>query len=139
MRVQSTLIFAAAALAAESAAAAHCPLGQLYRVKLDKCVSLTSALARPYLGEGMRLVKPVRMAKRIDPGFVDPPEARDPAPSKAEPPDDPPERDNWVWFPLPPDSAALWGHPADPPGLLRRPEGTDSGPWPSLPRQWPPE
>ena len=139
MRVESTLIFAAAALAAGPAAAAQCPPGQFYRVKLDECVALSSALARPFLGEAMRkttgFVRPVRMAKRMDPGFVDPPpEVPDSAPSKAEPPDDPPdESDNWNWFPMPPVSAARWGHPADPPGLM------NPGPWPSLPREWPPE
>ena len=143
MRVESTLIFAAAALAAgPAAAAAQCLPGQFYRVKLDECVALSSALAQPFLGEAMRkttrFVRPVRMAKRMDRGFVDPPpEVPDSAPSKAEPSD---ESDNWVWFPLPPVSAALWGHPADPPGLMmRQPEDSDFGPWPSLPRRWPPE
>jgi hypothetical protein len=145
MRVGSTLIFAAAALAAERAAAANCPPGQLYRVKLDECVNLTSALARPYLGEATRKTtrhaQPVRMAKRIDPGFVDPPpEASDPEAPKADPSDDPPdETDNWVWSSMPPVSVALWGHPDDPLDLLRQPQGPDPGFWPSLPSHWSPE
>jgi hypothetical protein len=144
MRVESALIFAAAALVTGSAAAAHCSHGQFYRVKLDECVGLSSALARPFMGEAVGkttlVVKPVRMAKRLDPGFVDgPPEGSEPAPSQSDPPDDPSaEGDNWVWFPLPPVSLAFWGSPADPPGLtLRQPESPEPGPWPLIPRQWP--
>src|ERR1700722_14566276 len=39
-----------AALIAASPVAARCPQGQFYRVRLDECVSLSSPLARPYLG-----------------------------------------------------------------------------------------
>jgi hypothetical protein len=85
-------------------------------------------------------MQPVRLARRIDPGFVDPgyvdppPEAPDEAQSEAD------ESDNWVWFPMPPVSAALWGYPADPPVLMMvvQPEGPDPGPWPAVPRKWPP-
>jgi hypothetical protein len=35
---------------ASPALAARCPPGQFYRVHLDECVSLSSPLARPYLG-----------------------------------------------------------------------------------------
>ena len=40
----------AALIAASPALAARCPHGQLYRAHLDECVSLSSSLARPYLG-----------------------------------------------------------------------------------------
>jgi hypothetical protein len=114
MRVAPTLIFAVAALSTGPATATHCPSGEFYRVKLDECVGLSSALARPFLGETMRkTAQQVRLAKRIDPGFVDPPpEAPDAAQSKAD------ESDNWVWFPMPPVSAALWGYPVYPPVLV---------------------
>ena len=145
MRAKSTVIFAAASLAAEPAATAHCLPGQFYRVKLDECVDLASPLARPFLGEATRktspLVKPVRMAKRADPGFVDPPpEAPDPALPKADHTGDPPDENDRIGFPLPSVSATLWVHPADPPDLMmiRQPEGPDPSPWPPLSRQWPP-
>ena len=137
MRVKTTtLIFAAAA---------HCLPGQFYRVKLDECVDLASPLARPFLGEATRktspLVKPARMAKRADPGFVDPPpEGPDPALPKADHTGDPLDENDRIGFPLPSVSATLWVHPADPPDLMmiRQPEGPDPGPWPSLSRKWPP-
>ena len=145
MRAKSTVIFAAASLAAEPAATAHCLPGQFYRVKLDECVDLASPLARPFLGEATRkttpLAKPVRMAKRADPGFVDPPqEAPDPALLEADHTNDPADENDRIGFPLPSVSATLWVHPADPPDLMmiRQPEGPDPGPWPSLSRRWPP-
>ena len=88
MRVESTLIFAAAALSIGPAAAAHCPSGEFYRVKLDECVRLSSALARPFLGEATRKaalpLQPVRLAKRMDPGFVDPPQEAPPRPRSSQ-------------------------------------------------------
>jgi hypothetical protein len=33
------------------AAAAHCPHGQIYRIHLDECVSIRSALARAYVAD----------------------------------------------------------------------------------------
>jgi hypothetical protein len=47
--MRPTLIIAAL-IAASPALAARCPRGQFYRVRLDQCVSLSSPLARPYLG-----------------------------------------------------------------------------------------
>ena len=100
MRVKTTtLIFAAASLAAGPAAAAHCLPGQFYRVKLDECVCLASALAWPFLDEATRkttpLVKPVRMPKLADPGFVDPPqEVPNLALPKADHTNDPPDEDD---------------------------------------------
>jgi hypothetical protein len=38
-----------AALAATPATAAHCPFGQIWRLRLDRCVAVDSALARPYV------------------------------------------------------------------------------------------
>ena len=144
MRVKTTLIFAAASLAAGPAAAAQCLPGQFYRVKLDECVDLGSPLARPFLGEATRkttpIAKPVRMAKRADPGFVDPPpEGPDPALPQADHTGDPPDENDRIGFPLPSVSATLWVHPTDPPDLMmiRQPEGPDPGAWPSLSRQWP--
>ena len=40
----------AALIAASPALAGSCPPGQFYRVRLAECVSLSSPLARPYLG-----------------------------------------------------------------------------------------
>jgi hypothetical protein len=59
MRVAPTLIFAATALSIGPAAAAHCPSGEFYRVRLDECVGLSSALARPFLGEAMHKTRPL--------------------------------------------------------------------------------
>jgi hypothetical protein len=36
---------------AGSAQAAHCPHGQIYRIHLDECVSIKSALARAYVAD----------------------------------------------------------------------------------------
>jgi hypothetical protein len=47
--MRPTLIIAAL-ITASPALAARCPQGQFYRVRLDECVSLSSPLARPYLG-----------------------------------------------------------------------------------------
>jgi hypothetical protein len=45
------------------ASAAHCPLGEIYRVRLDECVSARSALAQAY-------VRPVSKLPRLRPTAV---------------------------------------------------------------------
>ena len=40
---------AASLIAAQPATAAHCPHGEIYRIHLDQCVGIESALARPYV------------------------------------------------------------------------------------------
>ena len=47
MRSRTSWLLAAAL--ASSPAAAHCPSGQFYRVRLDRCVAADSGLARAYL------------------------------------------------------------------------------------------
>ena len=61
-------------------------------------------LARPFLDEAARkttpLVKPVRMPKLADPGFVDPPpEGPDPALPQADHTGDPPDENDRIGFP----------------------------------------
>ena len=101
----------AALIAASPALAWRCPHGQLYRVHLDKCVSISSPLARPYLHTG----------KKIDTPRVDrPPTAVNPR--AADPPPDEVDEAAWRMIPLLRAAEARWAAMVSPP--------PDS--WPSL-------
>jgi hypothetical protein len=69
-RLALALVFLAALPA--PAAAAHCPLGEIYRVRLMRCVDIRSALARPYVHPARRATTSIEGAKVIAP---DPPPA----------------------------------------------------------------
>ena len=110
----------AALIAASPAFAARCPHGQLYRVHLDECVSLTSPLARPY-------VHTANFGKKID----KPPEDRPPVavePLAADPPPDEVDEAAWRMIPLLRAAEARWAAVVSPPRLETPP--LDS--WPSL-------
>ena len=70
-------VFLVAMLAATPAEAAHCPHGQFYRVRLNKCVGLNSRLAWAYVrvAAASRLVAP-RGAERTAPRVEPEPEAK---------------------------------------------------------------
>jgi hypothetical protein len=77
MRLALSVAFLCA-IGATPALAAHCPLGQIYRIRLDRCVGTYTALARPYVGFARR------SARRI---AFDPPAARAEAAAPAPPAD----------------------------------------------------
>jgi hypothetical protein len=78
----------AALIAASPALAARCPQGQFFRVHLDVCVSLSSPLARPYVGAAGSLYKnrgetetatyTLNRDDKINTREADPPVAADP-------------------------------------------------------------
>jgi hypothetical protein len=72
-------IWLSGTLLSAPALAAHCPPGQIYRIRLDRCVGAYTALARPYVGFARR------SARRI---AFDPPAARAEAAAPAPPPAD---------------------------------------------------
>src|SRR6478672_5132464 len=100
--MRPTLIIAAL-IAASPALAGGCPQGQFYRVRLDQCVSLSSPLARPYLGawssqknrgEGQS-IETVNLSEEIETSPEDgPPATSDPL--TADPPPD--EVDEAAWL-----------------------------------------
>jgi hypothetical protein len=104
--MRPTLIIAAF-IAASPALAARCPQGQFYRVRLDECVSLSSPLARPYLG-AWSSQKNLAKVETIDTANVGeevdtPPEDRPPVaqdPLAADPPPDEIDEAAWLMIPL---------------------------------------
>jgi hypothetical protein len=82
------------AAAPTPAAAAHCPRGEIYRVRRDKCVGAQTALARPYVHPPHPLRRPTRLRPPVvrhvaDAAPPDPPAAPatvgpDPPPADAE-------------------------------------------------------
>ena len=115
MRPTLTIV---ALIAASPALAARCPLGQLYRVRLDECVSLSSPLARPSLDPECR--QKINM----------PPEAGPPvaAPPLTDPPPDKVDEAAWRMIPLLRAAAERWAAMVSPP----RVETPPPDPWPSL-------
>ena len=135
----------------EPAFAAHCPPGQLWRVRLNECVSLGSPLARPYIGrrksgatipaihasklKATAAMAPVlafqeeedsNTAPTVDP----PPTIQAPA---AKTPDHPPDEVDmaaWLLLPLLRTVEARWADLVKPPAL-REPDGQGVRPWPS--------
>ena len=112
----------AALIAASPVFASRCPQGQFYRVRLDECVSLSSPLARPYLG-AWSSQKNLAKGETIDNANVGedvdtPPEdrplvAQDPL--SAGPPPDEIDETAWLMIPLLRAAEARW-----PPRCRRR-------------------
>ena len=125
----------AALVAVSPALAARCPQGQLYRVRLDECVSLSSPLARPYLG-GRGSRKNLAKAETIDnanvgEGVDTPPEAGPPVtadPLTADPPPDEVDEAAWGMIPLLRAAEVRWAAMVSPP----RAEIPPPDPWPFL-------
>ena len=129
----------AALIAASPALAARCPPGQLYRVRLDECVSLSSPLARPYLG-GRGSRKNLAKAETIDnanvgEGVDTPPKAGPPVtadPLTADPPPDEVDEAAWGMIPLLRAAEVRWAALVSPP----RAETPPPDPWPFLSVYW---
>jgi hypothetical protein len=122
-----TLIIAAIS-AASPALAARCPHGQLYRVHLDECVSLSSALARPYLGRAKKdTIRTAKVSEEVEaaPEAV-PPAAADPA--AADPPPDEVDVVAWRMIPLLQAIEARWAAIVAP----QRVGAPPPDPWPFL-------
>jgi|SRR6516225_1100791 hypothetical protein len=96
----------AALIVASPALAARCPHGQLYRVRLDECASLSSPRARPYLGAAKReTIYTANLGKEIDTA----PEAAPPsAVMTADPPPDEVDEAAWRMIPLLRAAEARW-------------------------------
>jgi len=112
-----TALTIAAFIAASPALAWRCPHGELYRVHLDKCVSISSPLARPYL----------HTRKKID----TPQEDRSPVavhPPAADPPPDEVDKAAWRMIPLLRAAEARWAAMVSPPRVETPPPNS----WPSL-------
>jgi hypothetical protein len=132
--MRPTLIIAAL-IAASPAVAARCPQGQFYRVRLDQCVSLSSPLARPYLGAGS---SQKNLAKRetIDNANVGeevdtlpeerPPTTVDPLAPETAP--DEVDEAAWRMIPLLRAAEVRWAATVSPP----RAETLPPDPWPFL-------
>jgi hypothetical protein len=128
-------LFIAALIAASPALAAPCPQGQFYRVRLDQCVSLSSPLARPYLGtwssqrnraEG-ETIDTANLGKGIETSPEDdPPATSDPL--AADPPPDEVDEAAWLMIPLLRAAEARWAAMMLPP----RDETPPPDPWPWL-------
>ena len=125
----------AALIAASPVLAARCPHGQLYRVHLDECVSLSSPLARPYLG-AWGSQKNLAKQETIDNANVGeeadtPPEDHPPAavdPLAADPPPDELDEAAWLMIPLLRAAEARWASSVSPPHA----ETPPPHPWPFL-------
>jgi hypothetical protein len=132
--MRPTLIIAAL-IAASPALAAQCPQGQFYRVRLDECVSLSSPLARPYLGAGSSQ-RNLAKGETIDNANVGeevdtPPEDRPSValdPLAADPPPDEIDEAAWLMIPLLRAAEARWAASVSPP----RAETLPPDPWPFL-------
>jgi hypothetical protein len=131
--MRPTLIIAAL-IAASPALAARCPPGQLYRVRLDECVSLSSPLARPYLG-AWSSQKNLAKGETIDTANLGeelerrpedgPPPTSDPL--AGDPPDEL-DQAAWLMIPLLRAAEARWAAMVSPP----RDETPPPDPWPWL-------
>ena len=118
----------AALIAASPAFAARCPHGELYRVHLHECVSLTSPLARPYVGNRAngQPIHGANVGKEIDaPPPVDRPDAAD-SPVADRPPDVV-DKAAWRMIPLLQAAEARWAAMVFP-----RIGAPPPNPWPSL-------
>jgi hypothetical protein len=125
----------AALIAASPAFAARCPHGELYRVRLNECVSLSSPLARPYLG-AWSSQKNLAKGETIDNANVGeevdtPPQARPPInldPLAPETTPDEVDEAAWRMIPLLRAAEARWAAMVSPP----RAEAPPPDPWPFL-------
>ena len=130
--MRPTLIIAAL-IAASPALAARCPQGQFYRVRLDQCVSLSSQLARPYLG-AWSSQKNRAEGETIDTANLSEetsPEDGSPAtsdPLTADPPPDEVDEAAWLMIPLLRAAEARWAAMVSP----LRDEAPPPDPWPWL-------
>jgi hypothetical protein len=132
--MRPTLIIAAL-IAAPPVFAARCPQGQFYRVRLDECVSLSSPLARPYLG-AWSSQKNLAKGETIDTANLgeeietspedDPPATSDPL--AADPPPDEVDEATWLMISLLRAAEARWAAMVSPP----RDETPPPDPWPWL-------
>ena len=132
--MRSTLTIAAL-IAASPALAAGCPRGEFYRVRLDQCVSLSSPLARPYVGawssqknraEG-ETIDTANLGEEIETS----PEDGPPATSDrltADPPPDEVDEAAWLMIPLLRAAEARWAAMVSP----LRDETLPPDPWPWL-------
>jgi hypothetical protein len=126
----------AALIAASPALAAPCPQGQFYRVRLDQCVSLSSPLARPYLGAWSSQKNRAAGGGTIDTANLGEenetsPEDGSPAtsdPVAADPPPDEVDEAAWLMIPLLRAAAERWAAMVSPP----RDETPPPDPWPWL-------
>ena len=116
MRPTLTIV---ALIAASPALAARCPPGQLYRVRLDECVSLSSPLARPSLDPECR--QKINMPPEAGPPVAAPPLTADPPPDEVD-------EAAWRMIPLLRAAAERWAAMVSPP----RVETPPPDPWPSL-------
>ena len=67
------LVGAFVLLTGSASAAYHCPYGQIYRVHLDECVGVHSALARAYVKRPIHiLVHKIDVEPPLDPIIVNP-------------------------------------------------------------------
>jgi hypothetical protein len=123
----------AALIAASPALAGGCPQGQFYRVRLAECVSLSSPLARPYLGawssqknraEG-ETIDTANLGEETSP--EDGPSATS-DPLTADPPPDEVDEAAWLMIPLLRAAEARWAAMVSP---LRN-ETPPPDPWPWL-------
>jgi hypothetical protein len=132
--MRPTLIIAAL-IAASPVSAARCPQGQFYSVRLDECVSLSSPLARAYLG-AWSSQKNLAKGETIDNANVGeevdtPPEDRPPVaqdPLSADPPPDEIDEAAWLMIPLLRAAEARWAATVSP----ARAETPPPDPWPFL-------
>ena len=129
----------AALVAVSPALAARCPQGQLYRVRLDECVSLSSPLARPYLsarGSQKNLAKAETIDNaNVGEGVDTPPKAGPPVtadPLTADPPPDEVDEAAWGMIPLLRAAEVRWAAMVSPP----RAETPPPDPWPFLSVYW---
>ena len=133
--VMGPTLIIAALIAASPALAGSCPQGQFYRARLNQCVSLSSALARPYLGalssqknraEG-ETIDTANLGEEIETS----PEGGPPAksdPLTADPPPDEMDEAAWLMIPLLRAAEARWAAMVSP----LRDETPPPDPWPWL-------
>ena len=129
----------AALIAASPAFAARCPHGQLYRVRLDQCVSLSSPLARRYLGawssQKNHAERETIDTANLGEELETPPENGPPAtsdPLAADPPPDEVDEAAWGMIPLLRAAEVRWAAMVSPP----RAETPPPDPWPFLSVYW---
>lgn len=142
----------AALVLVEPAFAAHCPSGQLWRVRLSECVSLSSPLARPYIGTrksagvipviyaskpAAKTARATVLASKVE-EETDIAPAADPLPPiqapAANPAGDPPDEVDmaaWLLMPLLQAVEVRWADLVKPPPLLGEPDGQNVPPLPS--------
>jgi hypothetical protein len=125
----------AALIAASPVLAAPCPQGEFYRVRLDQCVSLSSPLARPYLGawssqknhaewrtnDTANLGEENETSPENGPPATSDPLAVDPRPDELD-------EAAWLMIPLLRAAAERWAVMVSPP----RDETPQPDPWPWL-------